>query len=442
MAFHHGTETNRTDGGSVPVITADTAICGVVLATTQGDVNLLKRCTSDKDFEKFGHSEHLDILRRYNAGTFYIVNILDKSKHFTQKTQNLTLVNGKADFKVEDFWDLEIKADKNTVPTTDYSFDKNSQTIVFSKNPNGTLSANFKILDKSKIKTTEVLAGIKELQKGFTYFGTDARILIAPDFDKDPAVASALLDMADKLKARCYIDANASSLEEALRARGATGASALNLHLSSERAIYLFPKAQGANGKAESLATHAAGLRMLVDAEKGYWVSASNQNLKGVIGATVALTSRPDDLQSDTNALNAVGISTIFNSFGTGFRLWGNRSSCFPTVTHIKNFEVAMATGDFIDENIRRVELQYIDRPIDDALIDSILETIDTFLRTLPSIVGYSIKLNSVKYDLADAFSKGQIPILYDFTPKLPAERITNESVMTREYLLNLVKKN
>ncbi len=152
------------------------------------------------------------------------------------------------------------------------------------------------------------------------------------------------------------------------------------------------------------------------------------------------LTARIDDIQSETNRLNAVGITTIFNSFGTGFRLWGNRSSNYPTVTHIINFETALRTGDLIDESIRMVELQYIDRPIDDALIDSLTETVDTYLRALPSIVGYSLGLD-YDYDLVDAFSKGQVPIKYDYTPKLPAERITNTSVMTRKYLVNLVSQ-
>ena len=98
--------------------------------------------------------------------------------------------------------------------------------------------------------------------------------------------------------------------------------------------------------------------------------------------------------------------------------------ACFPTVTHVKNFEVAQRTGDLIDESIRRVELQYIDRPIDDALLDSLLETIRTYLSTLPSIVGFSLDLD-YDYDLVDAFSKGQVPIVYEYTPKLPAERIS-----------------
>ena len=56
---------------------------------------------------------------------------------------------------------------------------------------------------------------------------------------------------------------------------------------------------------------------------------------------------------------------------------------------------------------------------------------------SLKSIVGASVSLD-YDYDLADAFSKGQVPLVYDYTPKLPAERITNTSKMTRKYLVNL----
>jgi hypothetical protein len=33
------------------------------------------------------------------------------------------------------------------------------------------------------------------------------------------------------------------------------------------------------------------------------------------------------------------------------------------------------------------------------------------------------------------------VPLVYDYTPKLPAERITNTSVMTRKYMVNLISQ-
>lgn len=75
----------------------------------------------------------------------------------------------------------------------------------------------------------------------------------------------------------------------------------------------------------ESLATHAAGLRMKTDVEQGYWFSISNRPLLGVTGVEIGLTARADDPQSETNRLNEKGITTVFNSYGTGYRMWGIR---------------------------------------------------------------------------------------------------------------------
>lgn len=270
--------------------------------------------------------------------------------------------------------------------------------------------------------------------EGYSRFGADAKIIIAPGYER-PAVSAGLVNTAAKLKAIAYISApKGTGLSQAIEGRGPLGK--INFQTASDRAQLFFPHVVGLLGL-ENLATHAAGLRMKTDVEKGYWWSISNQELLGVTGLEIGLTARGDDPQSETNRLNEKGITTVFNSYGSGFRMWGNRLACFPSVSHIKNFEVAQRTGDVIDESLRRYALQYIDRPIDEALIDSLLEGYRTYLGTLKSIVGSSVSLD-YDYDLTDAFSKGQVPLVYDYTPKLPAERITNTSVMTRKYLVNL----
>lgn len=394
MVYHHGTETKNVDGGSNPIYTVDGAVIGIVGTAPIGPVNELTVCRTMKDFSQFGDASKdesdgftlpaaFEILSRYKAGTFYVINVYDPAKH----TAGVSAVT--AD---------DIKGG--------YDIASNKRR------------------------------GMELLKEGFNRFGTDAKILIAPQLDADKTIAAELEVFADNLKAIAYVDApTGTKLAQAITGRGPQGT--INFNTSSPRVRHYFPHVKNGE-KLESLATHAAGLRMKVDVEKGYWWSTSNRNLKGVTDTELRLTARIDDYQSETNALNAAGITTVFNSFGTGFRLWGNRSACYPTVTHIKNFETAMRTGDLIDESIRRFELQYIDRPIDDALIDSLLESIDTYMRTLKSIVGYSVQLDP-DADLVDSFSKGQVPIQYEFTPKIPAERITNTSVMTRKYLVNLV---
>ena len=52
-AFHHGTETQRVDGGSNAVYTVDGAITAMVGTAPIGAVNELTVCSTIKDFSIF-----------------------------------------------------------------------------------------------------------------------------------------------------------------------------------------------------------------------------------------------------------------------------------------------------------------------------------------------------------------------------------------------------
>ena len=457
-AFHHGIETIRIDGGSSPVYTVDGAITGIIGTGMSGPVNEITVCSTVKDFAQFGAvvgagftlPDAANIWTRYQSGLAYVINVLDPAKHKATITDEALIVNAATliantakpallEYTISDTSAVLVEG-------ADYTITVETGEIVFKRMP-VTPTITYGHLDPSKVTEQDILGGyvaatgkrtgIELLSEGFNRFGADAKILIAPEFDADAEVAAALITKAEQLNAIAYISApKGTQFSQALQGRGPLGD--INFQTSSDRCELFFPYVTGTSGGLESLATHNAGLRMKTDVDQGYWFSTSNRELLGVTGTEVPLTARVDDPQSETNRLNEKGITTVFNSYGTGFRLWGNRLACFPSVTHIKNFEVAQRTGDIIDESIRRASLQYVDRPIDEALIDSLVGTVRTYLGTLPSIVGFSVELD-YDYDLADAFSKGQVPIKYDYTPKLPAERITYTSVMTRTYLVNLI---
>ena len=383
-----------------------------------------------------------------------MVNVCDPSKHKSNVSNEVLTVDADTLFAYTTHGALqadEVISDNGATLQngTDYVInDAVSGEIQFKRKPTAP-KITYTYTDPTKVTEADILGGyvaatgkrtgMELVTEGFNRFGADAKIIIAPEFDKTATCAAALTILAEKLHAIAYIEApKGTNLSQVLMGRGNLGT--INFNTSSDRVQLFFPHVIGVLG-VESLATHAAGLRMKTDVEQGYWFSISNRKLLGVTGLEVGLTARVDDPQSETNRLNEKGITTVFNSYGTGYRLWGNRLACFPTTSHIKNFEVAQRTGDLIDESIRRFELQYIDRPIDDALIDSLTEGIRTYLGTVRGIVGYSVSLD-YDYDLVNAFSKGQVPIVYDYTPKLPMERATNTSVMTRKYLINLVGNN
>lgn len=458
-AFHHGTETLRVEGGSRPVYTVDGAITAIIGTAPIGAVNELTMCSTIKDFSQFSTltnagftlPDAAHIWTRYGSGIAYVVNVCDPNRHKSY-IQNEPL-NINADTLIAKTAHPALQAGYavldnglNLVEGVDYTvIDAVAGEIQFKSKPISP-QISYTYTDPSKVSEADIIGayvattgkrtGLELLTEGFNRFGADAKIIIAPEYDKTATCAAALAIVADKLKAIAYVNApKGTTLSKTLEGRGPLGS--INFNTSSDRVQLFYPHVLGLLGL-ESLATHAAGLRMKTDVEHGYWFSISNREMKGVNGLEVALTARADDQQSETNRLNEKGITTVFNSYGTGYRMWGNRLACFPTTSHIKNFEVAQRTGDLIDESIRRVELQYIDLPIDEALLDSLLETIRTYFGTLQSITGFSLDLDH-DYDLVDAFSKGQVPIVYEFTPKLPAERITNTSVMTRKYLINLV---
>lgn len=82
------------------------------------------------------------------------------------------------------------------------------------------------------------------------------------------------------------------------------------------------------------------------DVDKGYHWSPSNTEIKGIIGVEKQLTSMINDPTSEVNTLNEAGIVTVFNSYGTGFKTWGNRSAAYPTSTNVTNFINIRRTAD------------------------------------------------------------------------------------------------
>lgn len=127
----------------------------------------------------------------------------------------------------------------------------------------------------------------------------------------------------------------------------------------------------------EPLSSRAAGLRAKVDLEKGFWWSNSNQEIQGITGVERSLSAMIDDPQTEVNQLNENGITTIFNSYGSGLRLW---ATVPPPADgyHMRNFENVRRTGDVINESIRYFSQQYMDMPINQALIDALTESVNT----------------------------------------------------------------
>ena len=278
----------------------------------------------------------------------------------------------------------------------------------------------------------------------YNLMGFFAKILVAPGFCTLNSVASEMIVMASKLRAVALIDAPiGTTYAQAIAGRGPAGT--INFNTSSERAVLCYPHLQvydsaTDSNRLEPLSQRLAGVMCAKDTEKGYWWSPSNTEVKGIVGVERQLSAMINDPQSEVNLLNEVGVVTLFNSFGTGIRTWGNRSAAWPTVTHPKNFINIRRTADILHESVEYSMLQFIDMPLNNALIDAIKESVNSFIRTLISrgaLIDGKCSYDPTKNPTTE-LALGHVTFDLEFMPPTPAERITFESFINIELLKQL----
>jgi len=403
--FLHGVETIEIDKGPRPIRQVKTAVVGLIGTAPTGPINTPTIVLSEKDAAQFGsitaansagHTipQALDAIFDHGAGTVIVVNVFDPAIH------TVTGESGK--------------------------------TPIAASHIIGTVTAGGQ------------RTGLKALDDTYSLFGFNAKILIAPGYATLKDVTTELIAMADKLRAVALIDAPAGlTVQQAIAGRGASGT--INFNTSSARAVLCYPHLKVYDPRTNSerlepFSARLAGVMCKTDIEQGYWWSPSNHEFAGIVGVERPITARVNDPNSEANALNEAGIVTVFNSFGTGYRVWGNRSAAWPSVSHPKNFINVRRTADVLHESVEYAMLQFIDRPINDALIDDIRGSVNGFIRTL---VGRGALIDgSCTYDPAKnpptEIAAGHLTFDLTFMPPTPAERISFESFIDINLLRGL----
>ena len=466
--YMHGIETTEVERGPRAIRVVKSAVIALVGTAPMGPVNTLTLSLNETDGAQFGPDlpgfgipEALDGIYDFGAGTVLVINVLDPTIHRTSVVAEeqafgdndlLQLAQGALQSLV-----LKPEAGDTYVVGTDYTVDmltgRVKRLVTGSIPAKGAVKADYTYSDPSKVTAADIIGtvnaaglrtGLKAFQDSYNQLGFFPKIFIAPGFSTLNAVSVELIAAATQLSAVAYIDAPiGSTVQQVIAGRGPAGT--LNFNTSSDRVRLCYPHVKvydaRTNGeRLQPLSIRAAGLRAKVDNDKGYWWSSSNQELLGVIGLERPLTARIDDASSEVNLLNENGITTVFNSFGTGLRLWGNRTAAWPTVTHMRNFENVRRTKDIVDESIRYSSLQFVDQPITNSLIDSITESVNQFLRKL--IGDQALLGGECWYDPArnpqTELELGHLLFSYKLTVPLPFERGTFETEITGEYLVNL----
>jgi hypothetical protein len=305
--------------------------------------------------------------------------------------------------------------------------------------------------DPTKVQASDIIGGVDSstgqrkgleiIEELYSRFGFTAKLILAPVFCESQSVMTAMISKAESKRALALIDAPVGmTVQQVINARGAGG----QLNTSSYRAVICYPHAKiydtATNSeRLEPLSQRLAGVIAKVDHEDGYWFSPSNHEILGITGIERPITASVNDPNTEANILNENGILTVFNSFGTGYRIWGNRSASWPAYTDPKNFISVRRTADIIAESIEYATLQFLDKPITVA-IDGVLSMVNAFIRTM---IGRGALVDGKCYFMKDKnppdqLALGHLTFTYEIMPPTPAERITFEQVINIDLLKKL----
>ena len=270
----------------------------------------------------------------------------------------------------------------------------------------------------------------------YTTFGFTPKIFVSPFYSQISAVDTQLALLADKFRAVYLKDAPlGTSLGNVIQGRGNT---TINFNTASRRAMLLYPfgKSYDKAAAADALYPYSAFMAGLIawnDNENGYWTSPSNKAIPILTGTEVPVSFQINDAGCEANQLNAVGVTTIVSSYGSGFKAWGNRSAAFPTDTDPRNFISLQRLDDIITESMELAVASDLDKPITAAFIRTMLAKGNTLIANLirQGAVQPGSKVVYNKTDNpADQLAKGHIVFTRIYMGAPPAERVTFNNVI------------
>ncbi|WMN59297.1 phage tail sheath subtilisin-like domain-containing protein [Pseudoalteromonas xiamenensis] len=266
--------------------------------------------------------------------------------------------------------------------------------------------------------------------------GVTPRILVAPGYshqrpsgNKNPVISD-MVGVAERLRAVIIADGPSTTDEEAKAYRKDFG---------SRRVFVVDPAVKVfRDGEAvvEPSSSRVAGMIAKSDNDRGFWWSPSNTNMNGIVATERAIDFQLGDVNARANLLNENEVATIIRQ--NGFKLWGNRTcSDDPKWAFLS----VVRTADMINDSLLRAHMWAVDRNITKTYIEDVTQSVQSYLDSLKAqgaILGGQIWADADLNTPAN-IQAGKVYFSFDFTPPTPAEHITFKSILTNNYLEEIV---
>lgn len=276
--------------------------------------------------------------------------------------------------------------------------------------------------------------GLYQFEEALTAYGYMPTIWIAPNYMQEVGVLAAMQTFADTYGGVIFVDCPEGDDIAALTSARSAGSGDV-IDISDERVALLYPfvsvYSPAINDtELRPMSPFAAGYQSKIDRLEGPQIPLGNwhnngvqQPLKGIVGIERTITFNPNrDITSDANTLASMQVFTI----RSGNVLWGDRSTAKRDSTAVTTFLSVRRVMDLIKNSIIAGALQFIGRPINKLLIDSILQNGNAYLASLVQD-GWIVK-GTMVFNLADnpdtEIALGNLTFALTVIPSVPAEQV------------------
>lgn len=280
---------------------------------------------------------------------------------------------------------------------------------------------------------TGAYTGMQALLAAQSALKVTPRILAIPGYTQIEAVLTALVTVAERLRAVIVADGPNTNDADALAYRALFG---------SERVYLVDPWSNvfdtiSAANVVRPASARVAGMIAKSDNERGFWWSPSNTLMNGIVGTARPVDFTLGDVNCRANYLNENDVATIIQQ--DGYRLWGNHT-CSSDPKWM--FLSVVRTRDMINDSLLRAHMWAVDRNIVKSYVDDVVAGVNAYLRHLTAIGAIlggkcwaDPELNTI-----DQIQLGKVYFDFDFTPPYPAEHVTFRSHMVGDYIEEIFK--
>jgi len=489
MSFYHGVRTISLPATGGTIAVNESCVIGLIGVSPVGPTQQLVLCNNATDDAQFGAAtpdnniaKTLATIRSVVQGAsttgsdgscpIVVVNAYNATNHKSSYTTGSPLVatpdatTGKVAlaktwiaatldlvkiYKHSDASAVNVAAGGSYTYGVDYTLDAYGNfTDITGTYKNVQLNFVGDYLNTSGVAGTDIIGSIsgstrtgsKLLDLVAGTYGFKVKIVIAPTYATLSGVEAALEASAGSYRGVWISDAASGTTKSA--ALALRGSGQWNTSLPQTRPVFPWLKAYDAYANANvayPFSAFLAGIYVANDGNVGYWQSVSNQQIPGVVGVDMDITTSFTDPNSDSNLLNAQGIMTYLTGYGLGYRTWGNRNASYPSSSAVTTFDNVYRTDGMVSDAMEAAALPYVDQSINAALIDVIATTGNNFIKSLIQ-EGALLPGSSIVYNKADNspsdLAAGIVKFRRIYMVPTPAEQIIFYDILDINLYANL----